>query len=232
MCGRYTLTQEMDSLQLRFNFKATKIKKKPSYNIAPSQKCLVIVAEKGEYYSKEMQWGLIPKWHKPGKAARAPINARAESIAEKPSFRSLVNRRRCLVPADSWFEWKSKPGQKNKVPMRILFKKEELFAFAGLWDTSEDANSKALETFTIITTEANEICQPIHHRMPVIISKVEEKVWLSDVPLKDIESLLAPCSSEWLRIYPVSTIVNSPKNNSPKCLTEVQKPEEQQGRLW
>ncbi|WP_083919488.1 SOS response-associated peptidase [Pontibacter roseus] len=162
-----------------------------------------------------------PFWAKDAKAVKRAINARAETLAEKPSFRSLLNSKRCLVPADGFFEWQV-TGQ-GKVPYRILLKNEELFTFAGLWDEWADKGTgEVLHTFTIITTEANDVVRPIHDRMPVILSPEAEELWLDEhEPQEDLLALLRPYKGEEMKAYPVSPLVNSPLNNVLEILNSL-----------
>ena len=147
------------------------------------------------------------------------INAKAETVSEKPSFRKPFKEKRCLVLADGFYEWK-KPDKKTKIPFRFVLKNREPFAFAGLWDSWKDPNGEELLTFTIITTSANELMSPIHDRMPVILNSNDEAKWL-DPEFKDTDKLkflLQPFPSELMTAYEVSSIVNSAKNDSPKCI--------------
>jgi putative SOS response-associated peptidase YedK len=148
------------------------------------------------------------------------INARAETLAEKPSFKRLIGKRRCVVPADGFYEWRKE--RKRKVPMRIRLKSEEPFGFAGLWDSWRKPDGKELQSFTIITTEANDLLGPIHDRMPVILAPDGEKLWLES-SLQDfskVSSLLKPYPSDQMEVYEVSTLVNSPRNDLRACIEE------------
>ncbi|MBD2713685.1 SOS response-associated peptidase [Microvirga sp. STR05] len=217
MCGRYTTTAPRPVLEKRFEatFKAEAA---PNYNAAPSQQLPVILnTEPGQI--QLLQWGLIPGWVKDLKAAPKPINARAETLADKPSFRQLLQRRRCLVPADSFYEWQVTAA--GKVPHRILLQNEEPFAFAGLWDEWIDRQTGEVRpTFTIITTEPNELMASIHNRMPVILQGREaELAWLDDrVSLSDHQHLLQPYPTDLMREYALTTRVNSPAHNDPDVL--------------
>ncbi|HWR84187.1 MAG TPA: SOS response-associated peptidase [Candidatus Deferrimicrobium sp.] len=223
MCGRYTLAQEHEQLQLRFGFAPTNLSISSRYNVAPGQDMPVITG--GESRTLQlMRWGLVPFWAKDEKIGDRMINARAETVHEKPSFRRLLKERRCLIPADGYYEWKKLPGQTRKSPMRFIVRGGELFAFAGLWDVWRRADGSELLSYTIITTDANELSKPIHHRMPVILSQNHESVWL-DSGISDPEQLtplLRPFPSEEMEAYEVDTIVNSPKNDRPECVAKVQ----------
>ncbi len=212
MCGRYTFVSPASALEDHFEA-AFRDRLTPSYNAAPSQRLPVITADAPDLI-QTFQWGLIPSWTRDPKAGPKPINARAETLAEKPSFRQLLQRRRCLVPADSFYEWKVTPT--GKIPHRILRPDEAPFAFAGLWDEWTDRETGEIRpTFTIITTTANEMMAPLHERMPVILpNRAAEQAWLASGDT----ALLRPLPNEWLRAYAVTTLVNSPAHNSPEVL--------------
>ena len=169
-----------------------------------------------------LRWGLVPSWAKDPSIGNRMINARAETVATKPSYRAAFKRRRCLVPADGYYEWK-KTG-KAKQPYLIRLQDERPFAMAGLWESWQDAGGAALQTFTIITTEANEATCDIHNRMPVILSPGDYPLWLDPEfeRAEQLQELLQPYDSHAMRLDPVSTYVNSPRNDSPECI-EVQK---------
>lgn len=217
MCGRYTTISPKPVLEKRFDasFVAPAA---PNYNAAPSQKLPVILnTEPGQI--QLLQWGLIPGWVKDLKAAPKPINARAETLPEKPSFRQLLQRRRCLVPADSFYEWQA--TQRGKIPHRILLQNEEPFAFAGLWDSWVDRSTGEVQpTFTIVTTEPNALMANLHNRMPVILQgRDAELAWLDDnLGLEAHQQLLRPYPAELMREYAVTTRVNSPANNDAEVL--------------
>lgn len=217
MCGRYTTTAPRPVLEKRFEA-AFKAEATPNYNAAPSQQLPVILnTEPGQI--QLLQWGLVPGWVKDLKAAPKPINARAETLADKPSFQQLLQRRRCLVPADSFYEWQVTAA--GKVPHRILLQNEEPFAFAGLWDEWVDRQTGEVRpTFTIITTDPNELMASIHNRMPVILQgRDAELAWLDDaVSLPRHQQLLLPYPADLMRAYPVTTRVNSPANNDADVL--------------
>jgi putative SOS response-associated peptidase YedK len=218
----------MEALQARFKFEPTDIVLPPRYNLAPGQDAPVIIQEKSRVL-KLMHWGLVPSWAKETSTGYKMINARAETLTQKPSFKKSFQRRRCLVPADGFYEWR-KNGGRAKTPLRFVLKSGEPFAFAGLWDIwqgsdedeTEGNNRLPLLSFTIITTEANDLIRPIHDRMPVILQPKDEDAWL-DPDLKDVNklvSLLVPYPSDKMMGYEVSSLVNSPKNDTPECLLE------------
>ncbi|BBW95970.1 SOS response-associated peptidase [Geobacillus icigianus] len=219
MCGRFTLTAELETLQALFRFRYEG-PLAPRFNIAPSQEVLTVVAEKGERVGKMMRWGLVPFWAKDVRIGAKMINARAETVDEKASFRQAFKRRRCLILADGFYEWK-KEG-KTKVPYRFMLATGAPFAFAGLWERWEGA-SGPLETCAIMTTRANELIAPIHDRMPVILPSERHDDWL-DPSFDDSEYLktfLRPYPSEQMRMYEVAPLVNSPKNDVSACIEPV-----------
>lgn len=212
MCGRYTFVTPAPAIEDHFEA-AFREALAPSYNAAPSQR-LPVITDAAPDVIQALQWGLIPSWTRDPKAGPKPINARAETLAEKPSFRQLVQRRRCLVPADSFYEWQATPT--GKVPHRILRPDEAPFAFAGLWDEWTDhTTGEVRPTFTIITTAANRMMAPLHERMPVILpTRAAERAWLA----AGDTGLLVPLPDAWLRAYAVRTLVNSPANNGPEVV--------------
>jgi putative SOS response-associated peptidase YedK len=234
MCGRYTETKTLEELAERIPFVHAGFFFTPRYNIAPTQLAPVIVLEKGSLILKQMRWGLIPSWAKDETIGSKLINARVETLEEKPSFRSAFKKSRCLVPADSFYEWKAVGS--GKQPYRIMLKSGEVFCFAGLWekwgkppshefedtDLDEPAPSQVVETFTIITTAANPEIAALHDRMPVIVAPEHYKWWMDHEPRNELfRSALNFPRKEALKIYPVSTLVNSPKNDGPKCVEPV-----------
>ena len=228
MCGRFTLTADPDLVARRFG--APPIQgggTVPRYNVAPTQTVVTVTAA-GERRLEQMRWGLIPAWAKDPDIGSKLINARAETLDEKPAFRRLLGTRRCLIPADSFYEWATGQGGR-KQPLRITLTTGEPFAFAGLWDewtprhAGNDANGAAggpLRTCTIITCGPNAVMAPIHHRMPVILTPGAEAVWL-DPQVREPERvlpLLVPYPAEEMIVYPVSPAVNSPANDSPQLV--------------
>lgn len=219
MCGRFSLTTDILKLQQQFNFEFNdEITINPRFNIAPSQQVLTIGSDGGKRIGTTMKWGLLPFWSKDVKIGYKMINARAESIDEKPSFRTPFKSKRCLVLADGFYEWK-KEG-KEKQPFRFVMKEEKPFAFAGLWDQWNKAG-ESLYTCTIITTRPNKVTEEVHDRMPVILDEDVYDIWLN--PKTDdtdyLKSLLIPYPAEKMKAYPVSQIVNSPKNDIVDCLS-------------
>ena len=222
MCGRYTFIAPAPAVEQRFDAFFTE-PAPANYNAAPSQR-LPIITNAAPGQIQLLSWGLVPSWSKDptghGPAAGPkPINARAETLAEKPSFRQLLGRRRCLVLADSFYEWQATPA--GKVPHRILLRDEQPFAFAGLWDEWLDrATGELHPTFTIITTAPNALMARIHNRMPVILpTRSAEQAWLDDgLGLAAHQQLLVPYDAAAMRKYVISKRVNSPANNDADVL--------------
>ncbi len=220
MCGRFALVVSRDELEKIFGLRMDE-EFNPRYNIAPSQIVPVITYLEKDQKKKMscMKWGLVPSWAKDPTIGDRMINARSETIQEKPAFRSAFQRRRALIPASGFFEWKREGN--TKIPYFIGMKDMRIFAFGGLWERWIHDNN-FLETFTILTTEANELVRPIHDRMPVIISENLYDIWL--LPGTDISrviSLLSPYPDQEMQIYPISKLVNNPQNDSPEILQRV-----------
>lgn len=224
MCGRITLQTTTGALAALFDdLKFPTFK--PRYNICPTQPvCCVRLDDSGNQEVAELRWGLVPFWAKDLKIGAKMINARAETVATKPAFRSAFKKRRCLVVADGFFEWK-KEG-KTKQPFYISRFDSQPFIMAGLWESwsdKENAESDPIETCSVITTTANSIMEPLHHRMPVILEQQNFDFWL-DHNFSDrerLESLLVPFEPDELRTYPVDTIVNKAGNDVPQCIEPI-----------
>ncbi|MCB0662359.1 MAG: SOS response-associated peptidase [Saprospiraceae bacterium] len=211
MCGRYSFVVSIEKIKQEFPDLEAIENIRVSYNIAPTQHSYVITNDKPDKL-QYLIWGLIPHWSNDGKNSGKLINARKESIEVKPSFRLPIRKRRCLVLADSFYEWKTVAGE--KVPYRIFLKNNKIMAFAGLWDVWYDGNY-AVKSFSIITTPANHDVDRIHDRMPVILpTKKAQKDWLKEQPLEDVLDILETPPEGILKMYRVSQKVNSPKNNS------------------
>ena len=223
MCGRFVRKSAKEELRKRFGFDNPLggVLLEPRYNIAPSQEHPVLIVNQDRRMLRMMKWGLVPHWAKDPKIGYKMINARSEGIEEKPSFRGPLKKGRCLVIADGFYEWQ-KPGKKTKIPYYFRLKSNEPFAFAGLWDLWEKGD-EPLWTFTIITTSPNELMEPIHSRMPVILRESDEARWLDPeiTDSKSVLTLLKPYPAQEMECYKVSTIVNSPKNDAPECLIPV-----------
>jgi putative SOS response-associated peptidase YedK len=186
----------------------------PRYNIAPSQP-VAVVPNDGQLKLDFYVWGLIPSWSKDPSIGNRLINARGETLAEKPSFRSAFRRRRCLIPADGFYEWQQVPGQKTKTPMYIRLKSDEPFAFAGLWESWNSPDGSNVLSCTIITTTPNALMEPIHNRMPVILPASAYNQWLEpgEVNPASLQPLIQPYPAEAMTAYAVSTLVNRPEND-------------------
>jgi putative SOS response-associated peptidase YedK len=220
MCGRFVRKSTIEVIAEEFQVKRVSCDLKPSYNIAPGDNLAVIIDD-GANYLIQLRWGLIPSWAKDPSIGNKMINARAETISEKPSFKTAFRKRRCLIVADGFYEWR-KDGR-VKTPVYVRLKSERPFGFAGLYDSWTSPEGKEISTCTIITTGPNELMKPIHDRMPVIIPKAQEALWL-DSSIQDERLLfpvLKPYDSQEMEAYDVSQIVNSPKNNSPECIKPV-----------
>jgi putative SOS response-associated peptidase YedK len=219
MCGRFTLSSDPNTLQEAFPGMNVPSEIKPRYNVAPSQPVAVIPND-GNKTMDFFTWGLIPSWAKDPSIGSRLINARSETLAEKPSFRSAYRRRRCLILADGFYEWQAQPGSKSKVPHLIRLESGDPFAFAGLWEQWFAPDGSELKTCTIITTEPNELMQKLHNRMPVILPPSAYPAWL-DPDERDpdsLQDLLVPYPAVEMMAYPVSTLVNSPANDRPELI--------------
>jgi putative SOS response-associated peptidase YedK len=219
MCGRYDFFPgEFSDLRIRFNLDKDLPDFKPSYNIAPGKDVPVIVRQGDRNVVKLMRWGLVPSWSQDQAIGNQMINARCETLDQKPSFKQLLARNRCLVPGDGFFEW-ARVG-KGKIPMRVRMKDERPFTMAGLWDVWRDPDGEELYTFTIITTDANKLLRQIHDRMPLILDPLAEKQWLDPIftSFSMLSFLMQPFPSELMEAYEVSRLVNDPKNDSPACI--------------
>jgi putative SOS response-associated peptidase YedK len=210
MCVRYSQTFEAEALMARFGAKQPAVPVHPSYNISAGQKGAVIAGG----IIRMLKWGFIPAWAG-GEIKEGFINARAEGIASRPAFRAAFYKSRCIVPADGFYEWAHTAGE--KVPYRFELRDKSLFAMAGVYD-------EGTGTYAVVTCLSNALVRPVQHRMPVILDKQWEKLWL-DMRASDTEELLPilrACDSGLLRGYKVSALVNSPENNSPDCLKPLQ----------
>ena len=219
MCGRFTLTKDKEEIAERFEIHIDPAMFSKTYNAAPSQ-TLPIITNTAPEQASFHKWGLIPHWAKDESIGNKLINARGETLTEKPSFRDAVEKRRCLVLTDGFYEWRRSGGEKQ--PYRITLADESLFTFAGLWESWSAPNGRDVRTFTIITTEPNGLMKPIHKRMPVMLTPENERVWISDEPLEKVLYLLKPYDEKEMNAYPVSSRVNSPKNNDISILNIAQ----------
>lgn len=229
MCGRYTL-YDFNGMADRFEIDQADIELllgfEENYNITPSQANPVVIRNSPNHIEL-MQWGFIPSWEKESDKGFKLINARAETVAEKPMFKKALEGNRCLVPANGFYEWKvTKAG---KVPYFIRLKSDSLFAFAGIYSVTKNRDNKEIKSYAIITTMPNELMANIHNRMPVILSKENEDIWL-DKDLQDSEvltALLQPYDERLMEAYPVSSKVNNPSNNQQELIEKVEFPTNQ-----
>ncbi|MGB9639412.1 MAG: SOS response-associated peptidase [Anaerolineales bacterium] len=220
MCGRFTLITEISELQQEFSFANFPEDIPPRYNIAPSQPVAVIANipnPQVDFYV----WGLIPHWSKDPQIGNRLINARAETLADKPAFRGPFRYHRCLILADGFFEWKKDNG--TKTPYLVRLKSQKPFAFAGLWDKWQSPDGSEILSCTIITTNPNELLKPIHDRMPAILSPQTYLTWINPEPMLPaaLKPLLQPYPAEQMIAYPVSRAVNDPQFDDPQCVLPV-----------
>ena len=217
MCGRYTLKTPASVLTELFGIEEAPSSVTPSYNIAPTQRVATVLSENGKRKLEMLRWGLIPSWADDPAIGNRMINARSETAAQKPSFRSAFRKRRCLVLADGFYEWQKTAS--GKQPYYIRMGDGSPFAFAGLWE-SWGKYGEEVRSCTILTTEANGLVGEIHHRMPVILPAEEYDLWL-DPDMGEAEpllDLLRPYPDDLMEAYPVSRFVNSPSNDSEQCV--------------
>lgn len=222
MCGRYViedyqeLSERLVQVPLRYDFDF-----RPNWNAAPTQTLPIVVEEDDEWVVRGMHWGLIPKWTKPGQRPKVmPINARSETAAEKPMFKSLMKYRRCIVPANGFYEWR-KLDARMKQPYFIHPDDHDLFLFAGLWDEAPAGpDGETISSFTILTTDANESMASVHDRMPKVLDDDVIPDWLDrdETETGPLEALLTPAADGPIRMHPVSRNVNTPKNNTPDLI--------------
>jgi putative SOS response-associated peptidase YedK len=215
MCGRYVFNPDKNFNE-RFDVD-NGIDLKPNYNVSPGQFQPVITQNNGQILVSEMKWGLIPFWSKDPKIGFRMINARADTVYEKPSFKKAFKSQRCLIPANGFFEWKT--TGRSKLPFYYYLKNEPLFAFAGIYDSWRSPDGGEISTYTIITTDANDLVKKVHDRMPVILPQTAEKAWLDfSVPEPDLLSFLNPYSVESMAVYQVSTRLNRSSENDPSLI--------------
>ena len=221
MCGRYAFFSPAEAVKRVFALDDVPALE-PRYNVSPTQDVPTVRAgEEGARAFALLHWGLVPKWAKEKAIGNRMINARAETLAEKPSFRDAFRKRRCLVLADGWYEWQVAPG--GKQPWFVRLKDARPFAFAGLWERWKDPASGApLESCTIVTTDAAESIRKIHERMPVVLAEADQDRWL-DTAFSDtdkLSDLLRPCDPKLLEAWKVGREVNAPKNQGPELIAE------------
>ena len=218
MCGRFALKAPPRTIQEHFHLPET-LELSPRYNIAPSQAIAVVRSLQGEKnrHLDLLRWGLIPHWAKDMKIGYKMINARSETLAQKPSFRAAFKKRRCLIVADGFYEWKH--AGRIKEPFYVQLENGAVFGFAGLWESWKSPDGNIVESCTVITTSANKLIRGIHDRMPVILLPEDYETWLQDsTPEQTLQQLLAPYPAAEMKMHRVSPEVNSPKNDTPACI--------------
>ena len=229
MCGRSSLTKTEKELEERFNAtfysdELIQYNPLPNYNVAPSH-VLPIISNQDRNHFQAMRWGLIPFWAKDMKIGYKMINARIETLFEKSSFKQAVSKRRCLVPADGFYEWKkvkNKEGKIIKQPFRIITKDQDIFSMAGLWDRWTSPEGQLILSFTVITQKPNKLMEDIHDRMPAILTKEQEALWLSDdLAPKELVEMIQPYEAARMEAYEVDKKVGNVKNNGPDLIKKI-----------
>lgn len=217
MCGRYVRQGTPEELAQRFQTQPTQATFNPSFNVAPTMVVPVIVARDDERYIEAMRWGILPKWRRDGAAPPPLINARSETVAEKPTFRKLLEGHRCLVPASGFYEWERTAS--GKIPHYFSVSDQPLIAYAGLYEDPKSEDD-AGGTYTILTTAANELIAPFHDRMPVILQPGDEEVWLDEGIIEPaaLESLYTPFPSDLMAEWTVSRRVNNARIDEPDLI--------------
>jgi putative SOS response-associated peptidase YedK len=210
MCGRFAINVNVDEVVQAFKVQQVVQEFKPNYNVAPTHKIPVVLEADGQITLDAFRWGLIPHWAKDKKIGYKMINARAETLEEKPSFRAAYKKRRCIIIASGFYEWKR---TKDKKLPYYIYPKKGFFAFAGLYEKWQDVNS-----CTIITTDANSVVGKLHNRMPVVVEATKIKDWLNPDNDGELSKYFKPYPATKTAMYPVSTMVNSVKNNTPECM--------------
>lgn len=227
MCGRFTLRTPLSQLAEQFQFELQAARLPLRFNIAPTQQVAAVRVpdpDHGRQFAT-LRWGLIPFWAKDPSIANRLINARSETVAETPSFRSAFRHRRCLVLSDGYYEWRKLGAGGKKQPYYIRRRDERPFAFAGVWDSWQDPTGAPVETCAILTTEANALTKDIHPRMPAILAAEDYTSWL-DPQAADYDRLIQSLRpyEEALKAYPVSVVVNNPRNDVPDCVVPIAEP--------
>jgi putative SOS response-associated peptidase YedK len=220
MCGRYLLLSSRDELASLFGLDPADVPDlPPRYNVAATQPVPAVrLAENARRVLVRLRWGLIPSWAKDPAIGHSLINARSETVAEKPAFRGAFKARRCLIPASGLYEWRA-TGGKHKQPYHFRLTDGRPFAFAGLWERWHGGDDEPVETCAILTTEANEVVRPVHERMPVILALADFGVWLDPrAPADQLHTLFRPYPAEMMEAVPVGRYVSNPRNEGPRCL--------------
>jgi putative SOS response-associated peptidase YedK len=219
MCGRYVITSTMEAIRRLFEVPES-LNLQPRYNVAPTQQVPVVRRLDDGRHLAQLRWGLIPSWAKDASMGARMINARAETVAEKPAFRSAFRQRRCLVVSDGFYEWRKLPDG-AKQPYFITLEAGGPFAFAGLWETWRSPDGERVESCTIVTTGANEKLVELHDRMPVIVAPEDYDLWLAGGDRDALEALLRPCPAALMTFFPVNRKVNNARFDDPSCLERV-----------
>jgi putative SOS response-associated peptidase YedK len=222
MCGRYVNAAKKEQIRMEFQAKVSEaFSDKPRYNIAPAQMIDVVLESEKERIISQLKWGLVPSWSKDASTSKGLINARAETLTEKPSFREAFKSHRCIIPTTGFYEWQKK-GSSTKQPFYFYLNNKEVFGFAGLYEEwLNKQTGELLETCTIITTEANDVLKPVHDRMPVILKSESYDEWL-DAKVKNtdkLQKLLVPYSDDEMSSHPVGKGVNIPDSDSAELIT-------------
>lgn len=212
------MTAPPEQLMLRFAVEQLSFEYQPRFNIAPGQLIPAVISQEGKNRLGLLKWGFVPSWAKDTSGAYKMINAKSETVHEKPSFKNSFLRKRCVIPADGFYEWMSQSGSKQ--PMRIVLKSKEIFGLAGLYDTWTSPDGTKLHTVTILTTTPNKLMEPIHNRMPVVLRREDEPKWLDrgQQNIETLQALMQPYPATELEAYPVSSAVGNVRNDSPACI--------------
>lgn len=221
MCGRYSFAPDLKIVNQHYDITIKDGELTPNYNCAPTQLLPVITDEKPGQISL-FRWGLIPFWAKDIAIGNKLINARSETITEKASFKNAFRRRRCLVPADAFYEWKTPEAKKGKIPYRIFLTTQPVFSMAGIWEQWKNPEGETIHSFSVITTSPNELMAEIHNRMPVILNSQEEKIWLQSTDQDELLGLLRPYPAKEMSACRISDLVNSPRNNSKAIIEPIE----------
>ncbi|KKO52162.1 SOS response-associated peptidase [Paenibacillus sp. DMB20] len=222
MCGRFTLTVTWEELMNRFLIDPESLSPfhVPRYNIAPTQMVAAVIHDGARRRIGQLRWGLVPSWARDASGAAKMMNARSETLEEKPAYKTPFLRKRCLIPADGFYEWKR--ADKVKIPYRIGRKDGKVFSMAGLYDIWTAPDGSRLSTCTVITTRPNRLMEEIHDRMPVILSPENEEAWLSrSTGRETLRQLLLPYPEDGMKAVRVGTLVNSVKNDAPECIRSI-----------
>lgn len=231
MCGRYRLSRRKQLVEEYFESASEEEDWSPRYNIAPTQSVATVRQSGADRVLSSMRWGLVPSWAGDASIGNRLINGRSETVLQKAAFRDSFRMRRCLIPADGFYEWK-KSG-KERQPFHFSMKDGALFAFAGLWDRWKSSTGEMLESCSILTTAANDLLEGIHDRMPVILPPRHYRTWLTapSVEAERLADLLVPFDPSFMSRYPVSSLVNKPQNEGPECAVEAPV-REVQAQFW